>query len=197
MTRKALWLTASIASLQLFFATPGLAKNDPAAEAAYQKARQEFFQFRASKGKKLRHQYQHLAQVFEKVATAYPKAGRAADALFTAAKTYEDLYQASWLAEDLDHSIALFRKVTEGYPKNPLADDAQLHVAMAYLEFKKESRWARKELALLVSRYPKSDNTPKAQRMLEDLGGPLPELALKEAAPKDKRTPQAPGKDKP
>jgi N-acetylmuramoyl-L-alanine amidase len=153
---------------------------EPEYETAYQKARDAFYRFRGDeKKKKFRHNWQNLAEKFEKIAEKYPESPRAPDALFTAGRLYYDLYFISRVTEDLDSSIKLFRRVVNKFPENHLADDAQLFIALRWIEYEKKPDDARKELRHLVEQFPKGDVTPKARRMLEDLG----------ETPKEKKTP--------
>jgi len=145
----------------------------PPSEAAYQKARRAFYRFKDDKEKqKFRHNWKNVAGKFEAVAEKYPDSSRAPDALFTAGKLYHDLYKISRVSADLDHSIELFSKLVERFGQNHLADDAQYYIAFSLLQFKKDKQKARKELARLVADFPDGDQRHRAQRMLEDLGGP-------------------------
>jgi N-acetylmuramoyl-L-alanine amidase len=151
-------------------AVPAQPPAQSGAESAYQKARAAYYKFRASaEQKKLRHHWQRVARIFEKVATDFPDSPRAADALFTAGRLYYELYTLSRVPEDLQRSLDLFGRLVEKHPACHLADDAQLYIATSWLEFKKDRSRARKELQFLVSAFPASDILPTAQRMLEDL----------------------------
>jgi N-acetylmuramoyl-L-alanine amidase len=168
---------------------PGTARAAPPEyEAAYQKARNAFYRFRGDdQKKKFRHNWQNLAGKFEKIAEKYPDSPRAPDALYTAGRLYHDLYLVSWVTEDLDKSIDLFRRLVDKFPENHLADDAQLYIALRWVEFDKKPENARKELRYLVEQFPEGDVTPKARRMLEDLGEPQEEE--KTPPPEEKKEP--------
>jgi N-acetylmuramoyl-L-alanine amidase len=144
----------------------------PEYEVKYQEARTKYYSFRRNKEKqKFGHNWKNLAKLFEAIARNYPESQRAPDALFTAGKLYHDLYLISRVASDLEHSIKLYRQLAERYPSSHLADDAQLNVALKWVEFDKNVEEARKELSILVESFPDGDVTPKARRMLDDLGG--------------------------
>jgi len=148
----------------------------PEYETAYQKAREAYYRFKGNEQKKkFRHNWQNLAEKFEKIAEKYPDSPRAPDALFTAGRLHYDLYFISRVTEDLDKSIELFRRLVNKFPQNHLADDAQLNIALRWVEFDKKPEDARKELRYLVEQFPEGDVTPKARRMLEDLGEPQKE----------------------
>jgi len=148
----------------------------PEYETAYQKAREAYYRFRGNEQKeKFRHNWQNLAEKFEKIGEKYSDSPRAPDALYTAGLLYHDLYLKSWVTEDLDRSIDLFRRLVNKFPENHLADDAQLYIALRWVEFDKKPKDARKELRYLVEHFPEGDVTPKARRMLEDLGEPQEE----------------------
>ncbi len=160
--------------LLAFYLAPGpVTAGQPAYETEYQKASTEYYKFKADeKRRKFRHHWHKTARLFERVADRYPDSTRADDALFTAGKLYYELYVISRVAEDLDHAVDLMLRLVERHPDSHLADDAQLYVALQWIEFRKKPDKAVKELAFLVEQFPDGDVTPKARRMLEDLGGP-------------------------
>jgi N-acetylmuramoyl-L-alanine amidase len=158
----------------------------PDFEADYQDARVSFYRFmKDQKRKKFRHHWQNLAAKFESIAKTYPDSARAEDALYTAGKLYTDLYRRSWVDADLQHAVDLFRRLVKNHPESHLADDAQMNIAIQWIEFKKETEAAIRELQYLVERFPKGDVTPRAKRMLEDLGSTYQPKALK--TPKDSK----------
>ena len=154
-------------------------------EIEYQKARRAFYRFRADdQRQQFRHHWQKTARLFEKVARKFPTSPRADDALFTAARLYYDLHRISRVTEDLEKSEKLFRKLIATHSTSSLADDSQLSLAMACIEFRKNTGQAIAELTKLIKSFPKGDVTPRAKRMLEDLGGSLPvETAQNTASP--------------
>ncbi len=160
-----------ISTCQIFI--PAYSRAVEPYESAYQEARKAFYRFKDDKEKqKFRHNWQFVAKAFESVANKYPDSPRAPDALYTAGRLYYDLYAVSRLEEDLRSATTCFRTLVEKYSQNYLADDAQLYIALQSVEYVKNTRLARKELAYLIEHFPKGDITPKATRMLEDLGGP-------------------------
>ncbi len=145
----------------------------PQWEQDYQKARDVYYKFKADQNKqKFRHNWKNTARLFERVAEKYPKSDRADDALFTAGRLYYGLYKISRVQADLDKAVDLFGRLVKDYQSSSLADDAQLYIALQYLEFRKDSKKAAGALKVLVEKFPDGDITPKARRMLEDLGGP-------------------------
>jgi N-acetylmuramoyl-L-alanine amidase len=160
----------------------------PEYETTYLKAREAYYRFKGNEQKKkFRHNWQNLAEKFEKIAEKYPDSPRAPDALFTAGRLHYDLYFISRVTEDLDASIKLFRRLVNKFPDNHLADDAQLFIALRWIEYEKNPEDARKELRYLVEQFPKGDVTPKARRMLEDLGEPQKEEEA--PPPREKKEP--------
>ncbi len=145
----------------------------PQWEHDYQKARDAYYKFKAdTQRQKYRHNWKNTARLFEKVAEKYPKSDRADDAVFTAARLYYGLYKISRVKADLDKAVELFSRVVKDYESSSLADDAQLYIALQFIEFRKDSKKAAKALGVLIKKFPDGDITPKARRMLEDLGGP-------------------------
>lgn len=176
-----------------FSSSTGARAGPPQHEVDYQKARAAYYRFKASKEKqKLRHHWQNTAKLFERMAAEHPKSDRVDDSLFTAGKLYYDLYVISRVREDLDKAVALFEQVVDRCPDSHLADDAQLYIALQWIEYRKDSARAAEALGLLVKRFPEGDITPKARRMLEDLGGPAADSGDKEQA-----RPEGPEEKKP
>jgi len=144
-----------------------------AAEVAYQKARQAYYRFKEDlRLHKFRHHWLRVTGLFEAVARDHPGTPRAADALFTAGRMYLDLHAISRLPADQENALGLFVKLVEGYPKSNLADDGQMYVSLHWLEVKKDRARAVASLTYLLEQFPGGDVTPRARRMLEDLGGP-------------------------
>ncbi len=173
--------------LALLSAPAAAGDEDETAEHAYQQARRVFYSFKADEQKqKFRHHWHNTAAAFERVAEEYPKSERAADALFTAGRLYYDLYGISRVGEDLERSVELMQQLVAAHPGSHLADDAQLYVALSWIDYRKQPERAVRALATLVERFPDGDVTPKARRMLEDLGGPEAiDVAEPEPAPAD------------
>ncbi len=165
--------TIAALGLALLVAPTAAGDEDESAEQAYQQARRVFYSFKADEQKqKFRHHWHNTAAAFERVAEKYPKSERAADALFTAGRLYYDLYDISRVGEDLERSVELMQQLVAAHPGSHLADDAQLYVALSWIDYRKQPKRAVRALALLVERFPEGDVTPKARRMLQDLGGP-------------------------
>jgi N-acetylmuramoyl-L-alanine amidase len=167
------FLARTVGLLVLLSGPNAWAQEDQEAEAAYQKARSAYYAFKEDpKRLKYRHHWQKIGTMFEKFIEKHPAAPRVPDALFSVGRLYRDLYKFSRQTKDLDHSQELLQQVVEKYPSSHLADDAQLYIALCYVEFRKDPEKAQTELKTLVERFPEGDVTPKARRMLEDLGGP-------------------------
>lgn len=165
--------TIAALGLALLVAPAAAGDGDESAEQAYQQARRVYYSFKADEQKqKFRHHWHNTAAAFERVAEEYPKSERAADALFTAGRLYYDLYDISRVSEDIERSVELMQQLVAAHPGSHLADDAQLYVALSWIDYRKQPKRAVRALAALVERFPEGDVTPKARRMLQDLGGP-------------------------
>jgi N-acetylmuramoyl-L-alanine amidase len=187
------WLLAIIWLLSA--PATALAQQAGGVATDYEKARQAYYRFKADKQRqKFRHNWQKTAKLFDRVAERHPDSAKADDALFTAGRLYYDLYVISRVQQDLDAAVSRFRKLVADHPDSHLADDAQLSIALQWLEFRKKPEQAARELAILVEKFPEGDVTPKAKRMLEDLGEGAkpgkPEVADKPEPPKPKDGPK-------
>ena len=180
----------------------GFAQQSDGGAQEYEKARQAYYRFKADKQRqKFRHNWQKAAKLFDRVAERHPNSAKADDALFTAGRLYYDLYIISRVQEDLDAAVTRFRKLVADHPDSPLADDGQLFIALQFLEFRKQPEQAARELASLVEKFPEGDVTPKAERMLEDLGEEAnpkkPEVVAAKPADKPETAPGPGPKDGP
>jgi N-acetylmuramoyl-L-alanine amidase len=201
-----------VACLLLLGGLPWVARSQPApagagakrpdpealAEADYQKARKAYYALREdAKRQKLRHHWLGVIQRFEAVARDHARSRRAADALFTAGRLYQDLYLISRLPEDLEQAVRLFTSLVESHPRSNLADDGQFALALYWLERKKDTRRAIASLTYLVEQFPDGDVTPKARRMLEDLGGPPADEPAMAARPGPRPAPMVDSRPEP
>jgi len=137
-------------------------------EKLYQKAMSVYRDLKASPTKKGDGpKWEPLAEGFYSIYRTYPNSPRADDALFMAAKVYEQVGIKFGSKEALEKSIALSRELVEIYPKSRFADDAQLRIA-GIIEERDKGR-AYLEYEAILKKFPEGDMAEVAQKKLIEL----------------------------
>lgn len=146
------------------------------ASAAYDNARSCYVKLKSDSTKtKERGEWERCINMFEKVNAAFPKEKHGIDALYSAARLRRELYDKQRDTKDIESAIALYNRLVRENPKNSLADDSLYQIAVLRHKPLVQDDRARKALTYLVDNYPNGDMTPKAQKLLSSLGGPLKE----------------------
>jgi N-acetylmuramoyl-L-alanine amidase len=109
--------------------------------------------------------------LFEKVYDVSPGSSDGARALYSAARLRRESYAKYGERNDLLIAIKTYNRVIKDYPKNALADDSLYQVGVLRLNPLKEKDKARRAFTYLIDNYPQSDMVPKAQKMLDSIGG--------------------------
>ncbi|MCL4479450.1 MAG: N-acetylmuramoyl-L-alanine amidase [Deltaproteobacteria bacterium] len=117
----------------------------------------------------------NVISAFKHLYKRYPKSSYAPKALFNIGNLYNNLYNRSFLEEDLDKSISAFKELIKNYKKSPLADDALLKIAEIYRTKKGNQRIALTFYKSILKKYPRSDSAPIAKLWIVKLGGNIPE----------------------
>ncbi|WP_224363245.1 N-acetylmuramoyl-L-alanine amidase [Hyalangium versicolor] len=167
--------------LLLLSSVASAAKRD-AAEAAYQEARTAYYALKGDAARrKLRHHWLNVANLFESVATDFPKSERSPDALFTAGELRSELSRISFLPEDLQAAVTDYSKLVETHPRHRLADDAALSLARIYLERQEQPESARRVISETLAVNGKGDRARELKELLASL--PAPKVAPSRKAP--------------
>ncbi|MBI4236917.1 MAG: N-acetylmuramoyl-L-alanine amidase [Deltaproteobacteria bacterium] len=127
----------SVLALWSLAARAAFAEPDPIAqvEQAYQDARHCYYEILADAQRvQQRQAWDQCLAKFVRVAQQYPQSPRSADANFTAAKLYEQLYQISKSREDLTAAKDRYRAFAKRHRKHRLADDALYRAAVVAWE---------------------------------------------------------------
>ena len=109
--------------------------------------------------------------LFEKVYDENPGGSDGAKALYSAARLRREAYSKFGDRNDLLIAIKTYNRVIKDYPSNALADDSLYQIGVLRLNPLKEDEKARRAFAYIIKKYPQSDMAPKAQKMLDRLGG--------------------------
>lgn len=170
---------------------PGLliAAPDPsdAIEAEYQAARQCYYALINDPARqKQREHWEDCTRRFLRVESKYPRSQRTADALFSTAKLYEQLFQASKNREDLKDAARTYQSMAKRYDKSRLADDALYRAGVIYWNGFHDKERARDAMGKVLKWHGDGDMAPVAKRFIAQLE------AVKGAAPIDALLPITP-----
>ena len=137
-------------------------------EKLYQKAMSVYKGLKASPTRKGNgSKWEPLAEGFYNIYRTYPNSPRADDALFMAAKVYEQIGIKFGSKEALEKSISLSKELVEIYLKSHFADDAQLRIARAVEKRDKEKAYL--EYEAILKKFPEGDMVEIAQKKLIEL----------------------------
>lgn len=161
-----------MAALGTTVVTTAQAAPDPQAdvEASYQQARSCYYDLlQNAEHQKRRDHWEACIRQFQVVAQRYPRSERAVDALFSAAKTTEQLFRASKNREDLRLAQQRYRALAKAHAAHRLADDALYRAGMiAWNGFQDEDA-ARKDLWRIVKWHAQGDMLAPAKQFLAQI----------------------------
>ncbi|MBZ0272559.1 N-acetylmuramoyl-L-alanine amidase [bacterium] len=174
MIRRALFAGAMIAMCA------GALHARDAVEARYVELKDGYAKLTDDKARKLyRHNWLKLVKGFVELERRYPKSARADDALYMAAKLYEELYEVSFASDDLRDAVRLNDELAKKYPSSNLADDALVRAARI-LERLGDKSGAFERYERCVARHPRGDLTHEARKAAKRLA---PKVARATATP--------------
>jgi N-acetylmuramoyl-L-alanine amidase len=152
----------------------GMAQAGPAldgrVESSYQAARQCYYQLlNAPAEQKRRDRWDRCIRAFLQIASEAPASHRAPDALFSAAKATEQLFQSSKSPDDLKRAIDRYTTVAKRHPTSRLADDALYRAGVVYWEGLHDRAAAARVMKRLVRNHPDGDMRVGATAFLKRL----------------------------
>lgn len=119
---------------------------------------------------------------FRRIYLSSPTSDLAPSCLFMLGRLYEDMYDRFKLGIDLQESISYFKDTARLFPQNRLADDAYFALGQSHLEKRNEPAQAAKYLTEIVTRHPRGDMAPAAEKLLKILSQeyeiPLPKIMV-------------------
>lgn len=149
-------------------------------EHEYQSARQCYYELiNDPLRQKQREHWEDCTRRFSQVESKYPRSARAADALFSTGKLYEQLFQASKNREDLKEAARTYQAMAKRYDKSRLADDALYRAGVIYWNGFRDKERAREAMGKVLKWHGDGDMAPVATRFIARLD------AVKGAAPID------------
>lgn len=119
---------------------------------------------------KYRSSWQKVEKNFSRCLKADPDGSFAPKALYYIGRTHEELGKRSGLKSDFRRAVDYFGRVVSRYPRHGWADDCLYRRADIYAQRLKERDAARRDLAQIIVKYPRSDMKSKAQAYLRKLG---------------------------
>jgi len=97
----------------------------------------------------------------------------AAKSLYYMARTWEELARRSFLAEDARQAVDAFQRAANRFgASHSWADDCLYRKAEIRARALGETRGAAEDLTLLLERFPKGDQAPRARQLLAEIGRP-------------------------
>ncbi len=139
-------------------------------EGEYQSARQCYYDIANSPAQQQqREHWEECARRFLHLESTYPRSQRAEDALFTTAKLYEQLFQASKNRDDLQQAVRYYGEFAKRHEKSRLADDALFRAGVVYWNGFHDKKQAATAMHKLLKWYPKGDLAEAATQFLTQL----------------------------
>lgn len=140
------------------------------AEAAYQRARTCYYDLKEDlERQKQRGPWEACIREFLTVTRDFPTSEREADAAFTVAKLYEELYTASHNVEDLRIAIDHYDQFAVRHRRHRLADDALFRVGRIRWDGFQDKRKAKAAMWRVIRWYPESDMTIEAKKFIREV----------------------------
>ncbi len=159
--------------------------------ALYQKAQRSYYLLKSSKkNRAYRHQWVACIKKFISVYEKYPSSPQAYNALYTAGRLYQQLYDVARNGKDRDRASHYYYKVISEFKGGRLTDDALLHLGKIHLD-KKKYPAALSAFEEILQKYPHGDQAAKAQKLKRSTAFHVPtqRAAKVKAAPGQVATP--------
>ena len=145
---------------------------------AYDQAAQDFHKlYRPGRFRDLASNWIKTIEAFEKIAEEQADHIQAPQALYSAAKLADSLYNWNHQQQWLNRAVANYRKLVANYPDAPLAPDAQFQAGAIYEEELANPNQAYLEYQKVIDQFPKSIAAKQAKNHLDQLKPP-PKQAL-------------------
>lgn len=174
----AMW---AVLALVLLGGAPSASAQD--VESLYKAAAGEFHQLRSAPGANAA-QWQQIAKRFLSIHEAFASHRRGAHALFSAALSYREAYQAGADPADIAAGVETFHAFVSRYPNDPLADDCLVHIGDILVDVYGDHQVALLEYQKVIRLYPGGDQAELARQRVAALAARLgPAKAEASAAP--------------
>jgi N-acetylmuramoyl-L-alanine amidase len=161
------------------------------AEASYQKAQRSYYLLKSSKkNRAFRHQWVASIEKFIAVYEKFPSSPQAYNALYTAARLYQQLYDVARNGKDRDRASHFYYKVISEFKLGRLTDDALLHLGKIHRD-KKNYPAALSAFEEILQKYPQGDQVAQARKLKNSLALHVPKQRVQKvkAAPREVASP--------
>src|SRR5262249_47843562 len=117
---------------------------------------------------RFRHAWLNVIGAFSRVLDTYPKGTEAAQALYTTAELWRDVYRISRRDADLDEALTRYQRGTAAFHSSVFADDA-LWASASILLGRHDPEGALTMLHQILTDYPRGDMVRRTQQTLKVL----------------------------
>jgi N-acetylmuramoyl-L-alanine amidase len=164
-----LWMVLAFCLAIAFTGEPVWAKltSSTSSKKQYAIAKKEYQNLLYSKKKmKYRKNWSQAIAQFQSVLKKYPQTQESYKSVFTLGRLYQKLGKRTGRAADIDKALSYYHRLETEYPAGWLTDDALYFAGQLYTDRKSYTE-ARAVFQKILTRYPKGDFVPKAQRQLK------------------------------
>jgi N-acetylmuramoyl-L-alanine amidase len=168
--RRWLWMVLTFCLAIAFTGEPVWAKLTSSASSReqYALAKKQYQNLLYSKKKmKYRKNWEQAIGQFQLVLKKYPQTQESYKSVFTLGRLYEKLGKRSGRKSDIDKALSYYNRLETEFPAGWLTDDALYFAGQLHTKRKSYAE-ARASFQKILTRYPKGDFVPKAQRQLKN-----------------------------
>jgi N-acetylmuramoyl-L-alanine amidase len=168
--RRIVWFLIAILSLGLFLAGPALALTEKFLWDNAVEARKKFMA--DTKAQANREKWQAVIDRYLRVVQNFPSGEKADQALLTAGDLYQQMHKRSQRSADLDNAIETYQKTARSFPNRSSGAAAQLRIGEIFLNQKKDTDRAYRELLKVELNHPKSKTeVAQARKLMARISG--------------------------
>ncbi len=165
---KRLLIAALVAALFLLGSWPVPAQD--ASSQDYAKAKLCYKQLVGPEGKAApKKEWEGCIATFDKVYERYPDGVKASNALYSASRLREGLYDKTRAKSDLEAAAKSYNRLIHEHPESTLADDALYRMGVLRRDDFKQPDRARTAFEFILEKYPDGDMAPKAKQALAEM----------------------------
>jgi len=157
--------------LCILFLSPAGTVQAASTSALFNRAYQNFHTLKDNRSKaKYRSNWTKVENQFAAIYRKSPSGAYAPKALYYLGRTYEELGRHSGLKSDFRKAVDYYSRCATRFTKHGWTDDCIYR--RAQVRYQRLNEWtnARRDLAIIIVKYPQSDMAPKAKTLLKKLG---------------------------
>ena len=168
-SQRWLWMGLTFCLAIAFTGEPVWAKlgSSTSSKKQYAIAKKEYQNLLYSKKKmKYRKNWEQAIGRFQLVLKKYPQTQESYKSVFTLGRLYQKLGKRTGRTADVDKALSYYHQLEREFPAGWLTDDALYFAGQLHADRKNYAE-ARAAFQKILTRYPKGDFVPKAQRQLK------------------------------